>query len=166
MSDTSPPMPSLVGTWQAQWRAAGRTVLKNEVNNLSEHLGPCPSFISAPLLPLLFISPPSLFSLHPHIRQEELFFFSFGSVWALFYFSLTVSSLTLLHSLYLHRWILVQALIIIYIFVFEKCVKLLCSVKGDTGRDETTNQIITQLCTFSFSLMSFCCLTVSVHLSH
>lgn len=82
MSDTSPPMPSLVGTWQAQWKAAGKTVLKNEVNNLSEHLGPCPSFISASPLPIFFISPPSLsFALHPHIRQEEIFFFSFVFFW-------------------------------------------------------------------------------------
>lgn len=60
-------VPALVGTWQPQWKAAGGTVLKNEVNNLSEHLGPCSLFISAPPT-IIFISPPWSFYFHPPTR--------------------------------------------------------------------------------------------------
>lgn len=79
--DTSPPVPAFVVQWQAEKKAAGRTALKNEVNNLSEHLCPCSLFIS----PHLFFSHPpfkrtfhwlflkNIFFLDPCITKVEKF---------------------------------------------------------------------------------------------
>lgn len=75
MSGTSSPMSAFVDTWQAQWKAAGRTVWKNKVNNLSEHLCPCRSFISASLPPFPSSWPVS-FCLHPQTSQEEVSFWT------------------------------------------------------------------------------------------
>lgn len=67
--DSAPPVPALVGTWQPQWKAAGRTVLKNEVNNLSEHLWASSLFKSDP-------PPPST---HPLSVSSHLSIFFFSS---------------------------------------------------------------------------------------
>lgn len=63
--DSAPPVPALVGTWQPQWKAAGRMVLKNEVNNLSEHLWPSSLFKSEAPLPSLYQFHLIVFFLHP-----------------------------------------------------------------------------------------------------
>lgn len=80
--DSAPPVPALVGTWQPQWKAAGRTVLKNEVNNLSEHLWASSLFKSDPpppsTHPLSVSSHLSIFFffIHPHRLKGELLIFS------------------------------------------------------------------------------------------
>lgn len=116
--DISPPMPALVGTWQAQWKAAGRTVLKNEVNNLSEHLCPCSSFISTPTPPpppfllISFISTPIFLSpsAHTSIKKSFLFpllgLFGLKHRWGLFSSSFTVFYWTFLQSLFVYSLIL------------------------------------------------------------
>lgn len=114
-------MPSLVGTWQAQWKAAGRTVLKNEVNNSSEHLCPCSSFISAPtplpppFLLISFISPRSFFYPPPtHPSRRAFYFLS----WV--FLDLSIDDDCSLLPLLFFSWTFPQSLLVYSLILFLK----------------------------------------------